>query len=174
MYIPIVRIPNANTRIQTSCCYSIAVKSDGINLREVSAEGAQTSAFRNAPYFGCGIITSRNHKVALDLQTSNASLVTNKYILADSLLDIPNAESGISRARDRCVRVGHLQTTDGRGMASEGVNRFAAAHVNTSHGRKQSELPSSHIPDTDVSVTTSTDKDIIPRNHSPHAHNMSL
>jgi hypothetical protein len=57
----------------------------------MASECAQTLALRYAPDLGCGVVASGHNNVAVYFEASDASLVTNEYMLAQALLEVPDA-----------------------------------------------------------------------------------
>jgi len=51
--------------------------------------------------------------------------MTNEHILAGSFLNIPDSESGISRAGNSSIRIRHFQATNRRRVAAKRSYRFA-------------------------------------------------
>lgn len=95
-HLPIIWIPYSNACIKTSRCYSRTIKSNGINLREMARQRAETSAFRDAPNSGSCVVTSGYHNIAFDFQTPDARLVTHENVLAETGLYVPNSQGCIS------------------------------------------------------------------------------
>jgi hypothetical protein len=64
--LPVVRIPYPNTGIQTSRSYLLAIKSDSINLAEMTRQCAQALALGNTPYLRCRVIATTYNNIAVD------------------------------------------------------------------------------------------------------------
>jgi hypothetical protein len=75
--LPIVRIPYPHTSIQTSSGYPVSIKSDSVDLGEMTRECSQQSTILDAPHFCHSIVASRNYDVALNFETTDARLVTD-------------------------------------------------------------------------------------------------
>lgn len=59
-------------------------------------------------------------------------------------------------------------------MTPKGMSALAVIMLVFIRKVSHSNVPSSHVPDPNITITTSTDKCIAPRNHRPHTHNMTL
>lgn len=118
-------IPNPHTRIQAASCNSLTVKSNSINLAEVSVQCAQATSVRDAPNLRRRIIATRNYDVTVDLKTPNAGQMAYKHILAEPCLDVPDSQGGVSRTRNGSVCIRHLQASDSRSMTAQRMSALA-------------------------------------------------
>lgn len=108
----------------------------------MTRKGSQACPLRYAPHSRCGIITSTDDKVPVNLQTTYARLVTDQHVLADALFDVPDAEGGIPGTRDCGFVVTHLEASNGRCVTTEDVFAFTEvqtrlARVNHHHNYHQ-------------------------------------
>lgn len=117
--LPVSGVPDPDTCVQTACRDFFPIESNGVDLAEVAGECAQALALGDAPDLRCGIIAARNNNVAVDLQTPDASLVADQHVLADALLQIPDSQCRVSRARDCSISIRHLQTSNSRRVSAE-------------------------------------------------------
>ena len=97
-YVPSGCIPDPDARVQTAGSHAGAVEGDSIDLAVVSREGVKATALRDAPNFSRGVVAARDNYVAFDFQTSDASLVSDQDVTAQSTSNIPDTQSRISRA----------------------------------------------------------------------------
>ena len=170
----ILWVPDAHACVQTASRDPLSVKGDGVDLAKVAVQCAQAPSLRNAPDPGRRIVTARNYNIAVDLQAPDAGQMANKNVLAESSLDIPYPQRGISRPRYRRVGIGHLQASHSRRMTPQGMLALTVIMLALIREISQSYVPSSHVPDPNITITTSANKGITPRNHRPHTHNMTL
>jgi hypothetical protein len=91
MDLPIVWIPYADTGVQTACRNLFPVERDRVNLAKVPGERAQALAFGYAPDLRSRVVAARHNDIAVYLEASDASLMTNEYMLAQTLLQVPDA-----------------------------------------------------------------------------------
>lgn len=123
----------------------------------------------------------------MDRKTPNTGLMSSQHTSAGTSYQVPYAKSGIPRPRDSRVFIGHLQATHGRRMPAQQVNSsparrnplacvrlFIPGAIIRYDGFPRISLPSSHVPHSNFPVTATAHKNIVPWNHSPNAHNVSL
>lgn len=75
-----VRVPYPDAGIQTSGSNSSAIESNGIDLAEMARKSSVTPSFRNTPYTGHGVITSRHDDIPMDGKASDTCLMADQYI----------------------------------------------------------------------------------------------
>lgn len=66
-YLRCARIPDADVGVETAGDDPLAIESNGVNLAEMSLQRLDTSAFRDAPDLGHGIVTARYNSISVDL-----------------------------------------------------------------------------------------------------------
>lgn len=94
--LPIVRIPYPDTGVQTARRNFLAVKSNRIDLAEMSRKGPQALALGYAPDFCSRVVASRHNNIAVYLETPDTSLVSDENVFAKTLVQVPNAKCGVS------------------------------------------------------------------------------
>ena len=66
-YIPVLWVPDPHAGIQTTSSYPLPIKSNGIDLTEMTLQGTQTLAGPDVPKLGGCVIAARDDKVTMDL-----------------------------------------------------------------------------------------------------------
>jgi hypothetical protein len=96
--LPSCRVPYPHICVQATSHDALAIKSNSIDLAEVARQGLQTAPFGDAPDSRRGVVATGDDDIALDLETSNARLMTNENVAAQTCSDIPDSEGRIPRA----------------------------------------------------------------------------
>lgn len=89
--LPIIWIPDSDTRVQATCCNFLAIKGNGVNLAKVSGKRPQALALGYTPDFGCGVVATRNDNITMYLEAPYASLMANQDMLAQTFPKVPDA-----------------------------------------------------------------------------------
>ena len=66
-YLPVLWIPDSHAGVQTTSSNPLPIKSDGIDLTEMTLQCTQTLAGPNIPKLGGRVIAARDDKVTMDL-----------------------------------------------------------------------------------------------------------
>lgn len=172
-------VPDPDARVQRSSGDPDSIKGDGVDLAEVALQRPETSSLGDAPHSSRGVVAARHDNVVFDLQTSHAGLMADEHVLAESSLDVPDAQRRVSRARDGQSVVGHLQASHGRRVTSEGVDALSGgehfesvAALQARYISPQGHSPSRHVPDSHVPIAATADEGVAPWHHRPDAHDM--
>lgn len=77
-------VPDPDARVQASRCDTPPVKSDRVDLAEVSGQRPYTAALGDTPYPGRRVVATGYHEIAMNREAAHTGLMPDKDIATRS------------------------------------------------------------------------------------------